>query len=83
MKIIFQKWFNKNNKQISLISYKDSWSQNGTGRIYRIRNNGAKRKNGDKCFDFYIECGYLVFNYTNFNLQSTPHKPNYMNGRLE
>jgi len=69
MKIIFQKWWNYGNKQVSLISYRKSWSTNGTGRIWRVRSNGAKKKNGDTCLDFFIEAGYLVFNYTNFNLQ--------------
>lgn len=69
MKVIFQKWWDKGSKQVSLISYKDSWSKNGTGMIWRIRTNGASKKNGDTCFDFYIEMGYLVFNYINFSLQ--------------
>lgn len=70
MKTIFQKWWDKDNKQFSIISYRDSWSQNGTGRIWRVRSNGAKKRNGDTCFDFFVELGYMVINYTNFNLQN-------------
>jgi len=65
IKIIFQKWWDDGNKQISLINYKDPWTE-GTGRIFRIRNNRAKRNSKDTCFDFTIEFGYLIFSYTNF-----------------
>lgn len=68
---IFQFWLCNTTKQISLINFKNSWSKNGTGRIFRIRDNGGRRKNGDSCYDFFIEFGYLSFNYTNFALTKT------------
>lgn len=65
MKILFEKWWNKNTKCINLISYKDAWDK----PHFLIHNNGAKRKNGDTCFDFNVDLGYLHFSYTNWNLQ--------------
>lgn len=65
MKILFEKWWNKNTKCIQLISYKDSWDK----PHFLIHNNGAKRKNEDKCFDFNINFFYLHFSYTDFDLQ--------------
>ncbi len=62
-------WWAKGTKNISLINYKEPWMKNGNPPMWKIRTNGAKRKNGDSCFNLYIQLGYLVFNYTNFNLQ--------------
>ena len=64
MKIIFEKWWNKGNKTIQLISYKDSWDKSQ----FWIHENGARKKKGDKCFDFNINFFYWHFSYTNFNL---------------
>lgn len=65
MKILFEKWWNKNTKYINLISYKDAWNKSH----FLIHSNGAKRKNGDTCFDFNVDLGYLHFSYTNWDLQ--------------
>lgn len=61
MKMLFEKWWNKNTKCVNLISYKDSWDK----PHFLVHNNGAKRKNGDTCFDL----DYLHFSYTNWDLQ--------------
>lgn len=66
--VIFDKWWDNGNKNISLLNYRKTWKENGIKPIFRIRTNGARKKNGDKCFDFFIYFGYLVFNYTHFNL---------------
>lgn len=64
-------WYKNNKRHIGLISYRKVWKNNGNKPIYCIRTNGAKKKNGDTCFDFFIHIGYLVFNYTNFDLQGS------------
>ena len=64
MKMIFEKWWDKGNKTIQLIYYKDSWYK----PHFWIHENGARKKNGDKCFDFNINFFYWHFSYTNFNL---------------
>lgn len=62
-------WWDKNTKHIGLLNYKEPWKEVGNKPIWGIRTNSGRRKNGDKCFDFFIHFGYLIFNYTNFNLQ--------------
>lgn len=70
MKKIFEIWFHKRGgkptKCISLLSYRESWKGHPK---FSIRDNGARRKNGDTCFDFTIQFIYLDFNYTNWDLQ--------------
>lgn len=74
MKKIFEKWWNKNTKCFSIISFKKSWKENGNKpRIY-FHHNGAKKKNGDTCFDVNLIIGYTIFNYTNFDLQKNSLK---------
>lgn len=65
MKIVFEKWWDKNTKCINLISYKDAWDK----PHFLIHSNDVKRKNGDTCFDFNVDLGYLHFSYTNWDLQ--------------
>lgn len=65
MKKIFNKWFDRGNKNLCVISYKGDWDK----PQFCIRTNGARRKNGDSCFDFFIQLFYLDINYTNFDLQ--------------
>ena len=62
-------WFDHCRKNITLINYREPWKENGNPPMFKIRTNGAKKKNGDACFDFELYIGYLVFNYTNFDLQ--------------
>ena len=64
MKII-EKWWDKGNKVFSIYTFKKSWCR----PQFFCQTNGAKRKNGDRCFDWKIVIGYIVINYTNFNLQ--------------
>lgn len=69
MKIIFERWWKKNTKVFAIVSYKKSWKEHGIKPTVGIHTNGAKRKNGDKCFDLNICIGYIVIMYTNFDLQ--------------
>ena len=62
-------WWSKGTKNITLINYKKPWKENGNPPMFCIKTNGAKKRNGDTCLDFSIYLGYLIFNYTNFNLQ--------------
>lgn len=72
---LFQKWWDNNTKQLSIRWEYSSWSKNGTGMIWRFRTNGAKKSNPeDTCLDVFLELGYLVINYTNFNLQKNSRK---------
>ena len=69
--VLFQKWWNNESKQLSISWYRKAWSENGTGMIWRFRTNGARKNNpADRCLDVYLELGYLVLNYTDFNLQN-------------
>jgi len=61
---IFEIWWHKHSKVICLYCYK-CWDKPD----FWIHSNGAKRKNGDRCFDFNIHFGKLAFWYTNFDLQ--------------
>lgn len=71
--VIFDKWWDNDNKNISLLNYRKPWKENGNPPMFRIRTNGAKKKNGDSCFDLFIHFGYLILIYTNFNLQGKKH----------
>lgn len=62
-------WWAKDTKNITVINYKKPWKMADNPPIWKIRTNGGRRKNGDKCLDFFIHLGYLVINYTNFDLQ--------------
>lgn len=73
MKIILQRWWKNGTKQFSIINYKKSWREAGNPPLLRFRTNGAKKKNGDSCLDIYLEIGYTVFNYTNFDFQNKSH----------
>ena len=69
---LFQKWWDNGTKQLSIRWEYSSLSKNGTGMIWRFRTNGAKKSNPeDTCLDVFLELGYLVINYTNFNLQNS------------
>ena len=68
---LFQKWWDRESKQFSISWYRKWWSKNGTGMIWRFRTNGANKSNPkDTCLDVYLELGYLVINYTDFNYQN-------------
>lgn len=68
MKVIFQKWFDNETKQFSIINYKKSWKENGNKPRLDFYTNGAKRGNiKDSCLDIHLVIGYTIFNYTNFN----------------
>lgn len=69
MKKIFEFWWKNNTKVFQITNYKKAWKNNGVKPKLCIHHNGAKRKNGDKCFDISLIAGFTVFNYTNFDLQ--------------
>lgn len=69
MKKIFSKWWDFGNKNFQIVNYKKSWKEYGIVPKIRFRTNGARRKNGDNCFDAELVIGYTCFMYTNFNLQ--------------
>lgn len=66
---LYEKWWDNYTKVFSIRYLKKVWKKNGIRPHLSITNNGGKRKNGDECFDFKITIGYLVINYTNFDLQ--------------
>ncbi len=68
-KTYIDKWWAKDTKHIGLYNYKEPWKENGNKPMWKIRTNGTRKRNGDNAFDFYIHFGYLIFNYTNFDLQ--------------
>ena len=69
MSIIIDKWFLNGNKNFSIINYKKVWKDVGNKPRLSFRTNGARKRKGDKCLDVNIIIGYIVINYTNFNLQ--------------
>ena len=71
MNKIFEKWWDKGNKCFSIYNYKQEWKSIGKKPKLELMSNGAKRKRGDKCLDVILILGYIVVNYTDFNLQRT------------
>lgn len=69
MKKIFEKWWDKDHKVFGIYNFKKPWKKNGVKPTIKAHNNGAKRKNGDTCFDCTLILGYIVISYTNFDLQ--------------
>lgn len=68
-KIIFEKWWNNDNKVFSIINYKEPWREHGIKPHIRFGTNGAKKKNGDYCLDVTFVIGYILISYTNYDLQ--------------
>lgn len=62
MKKIIDKWWDKGNKNFSIISYYHCWNK----PIFKYFTNGA-RKGIDNCQDITLHLGFLSINYTNFN----------------
>ena len=69
MKIIVQLDWRKETKFFNIVNHRKEWKEVGNKPRFCIHSNGAKRKNGDKCFDISLIIGYTVFSYTNFDLQ--------------
>ena len=69
VKKIFEKWWDKGNKVFQITNYKKSWKEVGNKPRFLLHENGGRKKNGDNCFDISLIIGYIIFNYTNFNLQ--------------
>ena len=74
MKEIIQLCWGKGTKYFNIINYRKAWKAVGNKPRLLLHHNGAKRKNGDKCFDISLIIGYMVFNYTNFDLQREVNK---------
>lgn len=69
--ILFEKWWSNGNKHFGISWMYKWWAHNGVGQIWRFRTNGARKSNpADTCLDVYLELGYLVINYTNFDYQN-------------
>lgn len=73
-KTIFEKWWKHNTKSFFIINYKKPWKENGNKPRLSFHTNGAKKKNGDKCFDCTLTIGYIVIMYTNWDLQKEYYK---------
>lgn len=69
MKTIFERWWKHDTKCFSIRNYKKSWKEVGNKPRLSFHTNGAKRKNGDTCFDCSLIIGYTIISYTNFDLQ--------------
>lgn len=69
MKKILEIWWKKGSKVFSIINYKRAWKRVGNKPRLDLYTNGAKRKNGDTCFDCNFIIGYTIISYTNFDLQ--------------
>lgn len=72
---LFDKWWSNGNKNFSIRWMYKIWKANRVGPFWRFRTNDAKKSRPeDTCLDVYLELGYLVFNYTNFDLQGKRRK---------
>lgn len=71
-------WFDKSNKNISILNYKNIRKQNfeefgndpdiNYKRRWGIHTNGAVKGNPkDTCLDWQLDLGHIHFNYTNFD----------------
>lgn len=70
MFVIFDIWWGKDcRKNFSIINYKEAWKEAGNKPRISFYENGGRRKNGDWCFDVFLTVGYIIINYTNFDLQ--------------
>lgn len=66
---IVQVRWNNDTRYFSIVNHKKEWKECGNKPRILLHSNGARRKNGDKCFDVSLIIGYTIFNYTNFDLQ--------------
>ena len=54
-------------RSVSFSWHRKIWKRNKIRPMYKITNNGAKKSNGDSCFDTSLYLGYAVFGYTNWS----------------
>ena len=67
MKKLFEFWWDRGNKCLSLINYRKSWSENDIDPKISYHTNGSVKGNvRDFCLDVTVTIGYLVFNYTDY-----------------
>ncbi|MBZ5203211.1 hypothetical protein HU147_18570 [Planomicrobium chinense] len=75
---IFDWWFNKGNKNITIKNFKHIRIRNyieyghdpeiNTKRRWGIHTNGARKGNPkDSCLDWQLDLGHIHINYTDFN----------------
>jgi hypothetical protein len=69
MKKVYERWWAGGNKVFQINNYRESWIKEGNKPRLLLHSNGARRKNGDSCYDISLIVGYTIFNYTNFDLQ--------------
>jgi hypothetical protein len=70
-------WFNRmtcngkqfHSKSFSIDNHRKAWIENGNKPRIVFHENGGRRKQGDKCFDVTLILGYILINYTNWQLQ--------------
>lgn len=63
--VFFEKWFGRHKSKHVYLAYYPSWEKPD----FWIHENGARRRNGDNCFDFNLNFWRVHFSYTNFELQ--------------
>lgn len=68
MKILYQKWWDNDNKVFQIVNYRKAWKENGNKPRIKLFENGGRKKNGDNCFDIHLIVGYTIFNYCHFNM---------------
>ena len=73
MKKIIEFWWKNSTKVFQITNYRKAWKEYGNKPRLFIHSNGAKRKNGDKCFDISLIIGYTILNYTNFDFVAKFH----------
>lgn len=66
MKKYIDKWFSNNEKNLTIINFKNAWKENGIKPFLRCRTNGAV-KGIHSCFSLTITLFYLDICYTDFN----------------
>lgn len=68
MRVLFEKWWDRNTKVFSIINYKKAWKENGNKPRLSFFENGGRKSKGDTCLDVHLIIGYTIFNYCNFQL---------------
>lgn len=77
-------WFDKGNKNLTILNFKQIRKQNfkdygndsdiNIKRRWGIHTNGAKKGNpNDNCLDWQLDLGHIHINYTNFNYNKKYH----------
>ena len=68
MKKYIDIWDKRKDKNFSIINYKIPWKMYNNKPQLSFDTNGDSEKHRGKCLDVTLTIGYIVINYTNFNL---------------